>query len=299
MYYKGTIISTDKNISANMNYERIINNTIISTDNCINITSNNGFIIPTNNGVFVNKISYVTNNNTIVSMGNMNHRETININEMICEDFFLQRIDFSYFIHHYHQIRFIDGLLLYNIYNQNLEAIKKNIKDGANVNVQRGEPLILGIKNNNLSIIIILAENGANIDDSKLIHVHEKQIDIIKYFMEKEVNDTSKYIDALKRSIYYDISVIKFLIDHDVNIRYNDDGILRHSVLMNDLTKIAAILPYYKIEDLKLLLNDNNIRDKIKRVLLKADLSQYTELIQVYREYGVDIYDMIDKEYSL
>lgn len=99
-----------------------------------------------------------------------------------------------------------------------------------------------------------------------------------------------------KNDEYKHYRIISYLIDHCSNIIKEDIGPARHTFLGDDHKIINFILSYCDDNELKEALMNLTFRKNMECYLLKRDLSQYPVLVQIYRELGVDLFDLLEKE---
>lgn len=97
-------------------------------------------------------------------------------------------------------------------------------------------------------------------------------------------NGAKSYDDALRISAcngYVDI--VRYLVSNGANI------IVSHFIT-DCIDSINTLLPFFK----------NKLTNSLNKItlerLLKSDLSKYQNLVNAYREKGIDVYDMVEKE---
>lgn len=95
---------------------------------------------------------------------------------------------------------------------------------------------------------------------------------------------------------HYNSNVCIFLIENGANIYLNDHIILRTNIKLSFKDVLISLLPRYNLENLKIVLNKTKYRNRLIPFLLKQDLSKYLKVVQVYREFGIDLFDMIENE---
>lgn len=153
----------------------------------------------------------------------------------------------------------------------------------------------------------------------------KKTFNIIKYFIDRydDVNKNngellqesvrfkgtkiSKYLISKGASIHAsncfslvlavrnnDISFVRYLVNLGAYIYVNNDECFHHCLKNNNVKILKYILTLYPKKDIIRLLKNN--REKVISLLLKTDLSKMNIVVEVLREQGIDIYDMIEKE---
>lgn len=91
-------------------------------------------------------------------------------------------------------------------------------------------------------------------------------------------------------------NIIEYLIKNGSDIHHNNDYLLRISIHNNFYNIIKLLLSEYGNE-LKEILSDEKLKTKLLKIIIDKNLTDNKKIIQVYRELGFDIFDMIEKEY--
>lgn len=155
--------------------------------------------------------------------------------------------------------------------NKCLSIVKYLVNNGANVDANNGEPLYICAKHGSFKITKYLIKMGAN------IHIDDDE-------------------PLRANAMYLCKDGVKYLIKKGANIYSNDHYLLSRcfSNFMSDI--FDFLIPRYGINELKNALMDEYIRKKMLEALLRKDVSKYKILIDLYREFGIDVYELIEKE---
>lgn len=152
-----------------------------------------------------------------------------------------------------------------------VEMVKLLIKNGAHIDVDNNLALRLSVIYLFSDLVDFLIENGAD------IHADDD-------YVFQWCSDRSKvYLDG-----------IKILVERGANIYANDNYAIRNCIDKPDI--INYLLPLYRRKELKKIFLIGSIRNPILKFVKSGDVKLFPLLISLYRDYGVDIYDMIEKE---
>lgn len=92
--------------------------------------------------------------------------------------------------------------------------------------------------------------------------------------------------------------IVSYLISKGANIHYNKDNehILLDSIEMKHFDIIDLLLPLYDKEEITEILKNEFIRNQLLLFLSKRNIPNYPILINIYREFGIDLSDLLDNE---
>lgn len=173
--------------------------------------------------------------------------------------------------------------------NGHLEVVKFLLSK--NTNDKKYLALRLSVENGHLEIVKILINYVKNINDLHCIAIMKNYFDIFTLLQEKKIPN---YDILLRTCIYYNCKeAVVFLLENGALISNN---CLKISLNRNNLGMIKLVLSYYNENELKDAINYDDNKNKLLSFLLKQDLTDYSKVINVYREYGIDVYDMVEKE---
>lgn len=188
--------------------------------------------------------------------------------------------------------------ILYNIIHRNeLKMLKYMVE-------QQGS--VLKIFPNYVHIWCLEKEQFIKIRSNKKSHfpnlgkieIKSKSDDIMRYFIENGV----EFEDALERYSVTNLNMTKYFIDRGHDIYVNNHivfSILLHinSLSHNKITKfVDYLLSIYSRDKLKEFLSNEQNRNGTIRFLLNRTGEKYHILINILLEYGVDYYDICEKE---
>lgn len=213
------------------------------------------------------------------------------------------------------------------IKNGNLKIVKYLLKDN---NIDIASSIFSGcIKNGHLEVVIFMMENcGARLlrnyfkNHLLMLSIKYGHLEIVKLFINNKTTIDDESSGPMECAIENGkLEIIAFLIENDF---YDDDltyaiengylesvkilvkcGVDIYGYIRYILTKCIEcsdnrMLPYfvsiYSTDILKKELKNKNLKDTILEYIIKQDLSKYDILINIYREMGIDIYDMVENE---
>lgn len=187
-----------------------------------------------------------------------------------------------------------DQALVISIINNRVEIIKFILNYDNKINYRDNKFIEASIIAGNLEIFKLLVENGAPILD-RSFDAYRGHLHIIEYCIKKEDKCQRTYDEILKVSAACGFpDIVEFILKNGANVHFNEDIALREAIeeQHNDIVKI--LLPLYKKEELQKLIDYHNIKNRILNFLLKNP--NHSILVEIYREYGIDIFDLIEKE---
>lgn len=210
----------------------------------------------------------------------------------------------------------------------NLEKVKKMLIKGAKFHLHKDNALYWSVRNGHLEVTIYLIEQGAIIRDGIMYYaIMNNHFEIIKYLVNGKyitnkayglslVNsivfghiETVKYLfqntnycahnyDNQKSlylyysTIYGHLDVINYLIEFNV---FTYDEVLLFSAENNHSKAVSSLLTLNREDEIKTAINNDNKKILLK-FLLRHNVTNYLYLINIFREKGIDVFDMIEKE---
>lgn len=208
-----------------------------------------------------------------------------------------------------------------SIEKNNLEITDLLLKNGADINAS--EALATAILNENEKAMRYLIENGAStrrLNSCLFSLMLERNADFIKFLINHGVDIYYKYCYFLLRYVECeDLDMIAFLLEKGAFI--TDDLILEiiknnqlsiikflikkgfwdlHALIVSVEHKkveiIDYLLPLFDECELKKALGRPVFQKNMLNYVLGQDLVKYPVLIQIFREFGIDIFDIIENE---
>lgn len=128
--------------------------------------------------------------------------------------------------------------------------------------------------------------------------IRNEYLDIVKLFIKNgaNLNYRLQWNSPILDGAISKIEIFKLLIDNGANVYANEDSVLRVILIKDNHDITDYILSIYSFENLKRILKDEEIKIKILKFITKRDLSKYENVINVFRELGIDVFDMVEKE---
>lgn len=169
------------------------------------------------------------------------------------------------------------------------------IKNGALIHHDNDYILKEAVRKGNLEMVYFLLINGANVNTGALY----TSIVFERYHITSYLIEIGVFIDraCLKHCIdAKKIEITKYLIKKGAMIRFDNDYPLITSITNKWYIGINYLLLHYKIDKLKEVLLNDNCKNKLLQYLLKCEINMNSFLIQAFRELGIDVYDLIEKE---
>lgn len=119
-------------------------------------------------------------------------------------------------------------------------------------------------------------------------------IDVAECMVKNGGIDEKSYDIVLE--VVRNLAALKFVIKNGANIHYHNNAALEKSLVNEDDETILYLLSLYSDKELKIMLMDKKLQDKMLKYVLKRDLSNYMRIINIFRELGIDIFDLLEKE---
>lgn len=188
------------------------------------------------------------------------------------------------------------------LYNK-LEIAKYLVERGANVN----KALQISGEMCNLRMIKYLTEekkadiNYDSVDSVLYCGARYGYLSIVQYLIENY--DIKSYQTALYKSAKNGhLEIIKLLVEKNVHIHAENDFALRVSVENDHLDVVKYLLTLYSNDTIVYILNYNTYDDLYNsklflHFLTRNNPTEYPSLIMGFRNIGIDIFDLIEKEY--
>lgn len=197
--------------------------------------------------------------------------------------------------------------------NNNLIMVKFILENGKEeIYMDDFYPFRHAVRTYNFEMLNILVNNYLRFDDvfnyyDEALHyictegsTNENKPAIIKLLLDNYANiDTYTYDDILTMTVNNGdgskthLEIVKILIENGAYVNYNK--IFRISIAKKHDIIVDYYLSFFS-KDLKFILHGEEIRTVLLKYLLKKDLSQYPKLILIYREFGIDLFDLLEKE---
>lgn len=209
-----------------------------------------------------------------------------------------------------------DSLLSIAAENGHYDIVEYLLKKSKKHN---NEALRLSIDNGHLLIVKLLIDNGMSIDNNLLnISIRCNRIPIAKLLIENSTICNVTYellrglqfghykivelfvkngfhsVNVMKKSIHYgQLEIVKRYVENNDNLELY---LLRSAIMQNQHHIFDYLLPHYNSQQLKKILSKTTLSNKILHFIVQYELSKYPILILLYREYGIDVFDLIEKE---
>lgn len=128
---------------------------------------------------------------------------------------------------------------------------------------------------------------------SKNGHFH-----VVEYLISIGANVNALNDEALINSaIGGHVEVVKILIENEAHLHVNNNQPLLESLSRDHTDVINYLLSVYSDKGLKKMINNNDqIKNLLIKFIMKPDLSKCERMINIFRESGIDIFDMTEKE---
>lgn len=185
---------------------------------------------------------------------------------------YIGAIDFL--IKKYPDIVHDEEVLKLSIGGEHFKIVKLLIKAGADIHYDNDYALRKAVECKEYKVAVYLIDLGAN------IHANNEEI----------------LYTSLNNEHY---KFVHYLLDKGADCKIKNCRLLSFCIEHLPYEAIECLLPYYNIDELKMVLSDNYCQYYFLRFLCKKDnLSQYSTAIQAFRELGTDVYDRIENEFQ-
>lgn len=155
-------------------------------------------------------------------------------------------------------------------------------------------------KNGHLHVVQYLVEKGFYIhylcDDALAQCAISGCFDVVKYLIKNKLKDHVYHNLLLININKAPLEIIQYVAEKCYHIHEDKYNILKTSILLKKDNIIDFLLPICSRELIKELLFSNRRRKEMFQFLKKRDISKYPILIEIYREFGEDVFDMLEKE---
>lgn len=195
----------------------------------------------------------------------------------------------------------IDQLLIGCACYGNLNTVTYLVEIGADVNVNyKGCHILLLVAiKGRFDIVKFLIDKGSEVSDRILKYcIHHENLEMVKYIYAKRADIHFNCDELLIYSST--IEIAKFLIENGADIYACNHRVLKEFSLIKERYQLEIITDYflslYSEEKLKESLENEELKTELLKFILKRDLTRYGKVISVYRELGIDIYDLVEKE---
>lgn len=162
-------------------------------------------------------------------------------------------------------------LMMESIIDKHLDIVELLIKNNAELQEMNDNFLLLCIMGNKYKFVEIFIKNGANV----------------------QFNNDEPLRSSAKRGF---LEITKLLVNNGANICAENNGALYISCVKNHIKIVDYLLSCYSFSELKNAFNDQKLINVMLNYLMKKDLSKYDMVVTVFRELGIDVFDMIEKE---
>lgn len=136
-----------------------------------------------------------------------------------------------------------------------------------------------------------------NIKKATLDRLRMKQCAILEYLIEIDANIHINDEYALRSSVDNDcLFFVKVLVNNGADIHIHNNYPLYTSILEQKYDITEFLLPFYNKDDITKILHEPILRNRMLFFLFDKNITKYPIIIQVYREYGIDLFDLIEKE---
>lgn len=168
-------------------------------------------------------------------------------------------------------------------------------KEGVNPDYE----ILKSVKGCDLGMVTFWVKQGANIKkngERLLLYSICRSESITQYLIDIGVDIHTNDDEALKLSVYNgNLSFVILLITNGANIHAENDYSLRVSIAYPYYDIVFYLAEFYSVEKFKMFI-DKSFLEEMLEDLLKKDLSKHPILVQVYREFGIDLFDLLEKE---
>lgn len=195
----------------------------------------------------------------------------------------------------------INNQLINHAYHGNLEKVIYCLEQGASVNYDNDYSLRISALNGYTELVKFLIDNGADVnadhDYALKASAENGHLEIVKLLI---LHGANRKNEALQKSAENGhLEIVILLVENGADIYSNNDYALKWSIKNDHYDIIEYLLPFYRKEELKKILKVLDIRDKMLNFLLRADLTKYSMLVSLYREFAIDIFDLINDEIAI
>lgn len=187
------------------------------------------------------------------------------------------------------------------------EIVKYLVEKGANVDAcgSYGCLLVISIIFKHFDITKYLIDKGAEIEDYMLTYcVKYGNLELVLLLISNEADIHFENDELLCISAELgEIEIVQFLIENGAKNNYTLLRCLNPRHIYMSYTKCTStddvvdyLLSIYSKEELKEALFNHESKTYLLKFIIKRDLSKYEKVISVFRELGIDVFDLIEKE---
>lgn len=176
-----------------------------------------------------------------------------------------------------------------------LEIVKLLIEHGACVRIDENYPLRFSAQNGHLEVVRLLLQKGARIhaenDYALRMSATNGHHEIVRLLLQNNAHLPSGNYGALHNSANNGhLEVVKTILEFDPNIH---DALL-HGIKRDEI--VDFLLLKYSKEKLEKALDNSFLKVELSKYLLRNDLTKYHVAILLYREFGYDLFDLLENE---
>lgn len=189
-----------------------------------------------------------------------------------------------------------EQILFDNIKYDNFELVEYLVAKGANVNARNGV-LTYCAKHRRLKLMFFLLLKGAtDLDGALICSTQQGDLGIVQFLIEHGADVRAVNIYALRYGAMKGfLNVTYFLIE---NGAIKDPHALFYSIYYNHHNGVDYLLSIYSFEELKKDLKNDHLKRIAIKYICKRGLNKYGTIINAFREIGVDVFDLLEKEFS-
>lgn len=279
----------------------------------LNFSIENGFldmiILLKENGILINNdYDYILKKS--VSYGHLNIVEYLinsgvnikkNAYDLLNHAVYNGHLDIVLILTKYASVHLLHRTIFYNVIRKgDVKMIKLLLDLGLNIHDIGSISLSEAVGCNNLEMVKILIMYGAKVNYDKdlalRLSVERNYLDITTFLLQCNANlhINHDYVLLISAQKGY-LDMVKLLIDSGSNINAQNDRALYNSLTTKNDDVTNYLLTFYSNDDMKKFIDNKELGSKLLKHVLR-NTTKNEKLICLYREIGIDIFDMIEKE---